>query len=168
MNKWTGILGAVAPTLATMLGSPLAGAAVNALSKKLLGRDNGTLGEVTPLLQTASPDTLLKIKEVEKELKLGLAQTSAALRIGQMEVNKIEAANPNWFVSGWRPAAGWSCVAGLFYTFLLYPLLAWASTNIGLTTPPQIETGILVTMLGGLLGLGGMRGAEKYLGVARQ
>ena len=68
MSKdWGGVLGAIAPTIATALGGPLAGAAVGILSKALLGRDDGTEEELAPLVASASPDILLKIKEAEKE-----------------------------------------------------------------------------------------------------
>lgn len=79
MKNWKDILGAVAPTLATVLGGPLAGAAVGALSKALLGRDNGTEEELAPLIAQANPETLLKIKEAEAALKLGLANAGVKL-----------------------------------------------------------------------------------------
>lgn len=85
---WKQILGAVAPTVATALGGPLAGAAVGALSSKLLGKPDGTEDELAPIIQQANPDTLLKIKEAEKELKLGLAAAGVKLE-------EIEAADRN-------------------------------------------------------------------------
>ena len=78
-KNWGDVLGAIAPTIATALGGPLAGAAVGVLSKALLGRDDGTEEELAPLVATASPDVLLKIKEAEKELKLGLATAGVKL-----------------------------------------------------------------------------------------
>ena len=79
MKHWKEVIGAVAPTIATALGGPLAGAAVGALSKAVLGKPDGTEDELAPLIQQASPDTLLKIKEAEKELKLGLAAAGVKL-----------------------------------------------------------------------------------------
>lgn len=77
--EWKGVLGAVAPTIATLLGGPLAGAAVGALSTALLGKPDGTEAELAPLVASAAPDILLKIKEAEKELKLGLANAGVKL-----------------------------------------------------------------------------------------
>lgn len=88
MKNWKEVIGAVAPTIATALGGPLAGAAVGALSKALLDKPDGTEDELAPLIQQASPDTLLKIKEAEKELKLGLAAAGVKLE-------DIEAADRN-------------------------------------------------------------------------
>lgn len=78
-KDWKGVLGAVAPTLATLLGGPLAGAAVGALSTALLGKPDGSEEELAPLIASAAPDVLLKIKEVEKDIKLGLANAGVKL-----------------------------------------------------------------------------------------
>lgn len=85
---------------------------------------------------------------------------------GQMEINKVEAANASVFVSGWRPFVGWVCGGGLVYTFIGQPLLSWASLIWNFPIPPNLDMGTLITLLGGLLGLGGMRTAEKIKGVA--
>lgn len=78
-KKWRDVIGAVAPTIAAALGGPLAGTAVAALSKALLGKDNGTEDELAPLLASASPETLLKVKEADNALKLGLAEAGVRL-----------------------------------------------------------------------------------------
>jgi hypothetical protein len=94
--------------------------------------------------------------------------------LAQVDVNKIEAASSNLFVSGWRPAVGWVGVAGLSYQFLGYPLMQWAwALGQGidlipqsLSTPPDLNVEQLITLLAGLLGFGGMRSFEKHRGVA--
>lgn len=87
----------------------------------------------------------------------------------QIGVNQVEAASPSLFVSGARPAALWVCVIGLGMQFLVAPLLTWGSTLYGhpLILPPM-DMGTLLTLLGGMLGLGGMRTAERIKGVARE
>ena len=85
----------------------------------------------------------------------------------QTEINKVEAASASVFVAGWRPAVGWVCVAGLFYTFLLRPLLAWASGMVDVPVPPPLDMGDLFTLLAGMLGLSASRTFEKVQGVAR-
>jgi hypothetical protein len=80
---------------------------------------------------------------------------------GQLKINEIEAASPSLFVSGWRPAVGWVCVAGLAYQFLIYPIaLSW------LPGISSLDMGTLLTLLLGMLGIGGLRTAEKLQGVA--
>ena len=98
-----------------------------------------------------------EFKQLEADLQLALAQT---------EVNKVEAASADPFKSGWRPAAGWVCVLGLLYQFLLQPLLAWGSVIQGYAAPPVLELGDLYGLLFGMLGLGAYRSFEKTKGKA--
>lgn len=98
-----------------------------------------------------------EFREIENKIKLDLAQ---------LDVNKTEAANPSLFVSGWRPATGWVCNLGLIYQFLLHPVLAWLAQVKGFPVPPPLDTGTLLSLLGGMLGLSGLRTTEKIQGVA--
>lgn len=105
----------------------------------------------------------LKIKEQELEFfKLAAAQDQ-----GQMEINKVEAGNPNLFVSGWRPFVGWVCGLGFAWATVLQPMAVFtlAAFHHSMVTP-QIQTEILIQALFGLLGMGGMRMMEKKWGVA--
>lgn len=85
---------------------------------------------------------------------------------GQLKINEVEAANPNIFVSGWRPFIGWVCGSGLVYAFVGQPLLAWTSSIYSFNIPPVLDVSVLLTVLGGLLGLGSMRTIEKLNGVS--
>jgi hypothetical protein len=94
---------------------------------------------------------------------LKLQQSGELTQIaGQMEINKAEAANPSVFVSGWRPAIGWICGAGFAVQFVVGPLAEWGSTLAGHPVKfPQMDTGTMMPLLLGMLGLGGLRTAEK-------
>jgi hypothetical protein len=86
----------------------------------------------------------------------------------QTAINALEAQNSNLFVSGWRPAVGWVCVAGLFYTFLLKPLLPWAINVLHISIVgvlPDVPMADLIVLLSGMLGLSIMRSVDKYNGV---
>ena len=86
---------------------------------------------------------------------------------GQMDVNKAEAANPNVFVSGWRPFSGWVCGLGFGVQFVFGPLAEWGSALYGHPVKfPPMDTGTMMPLLLGMLGLGGLRTAEKIQGVA--
>jgi len=86
---------------------------------------------------------------------------------GQMEINKVEAASSSIFVSGWRPAIGWICGAGFAVQFVIGPLAEWGSALAGHPVKfPMMDTGTMMPLLLGMLGLGGMRTAEKMQGVA--
>jgi hypothetical protein len=86
---------------------------------------------------------------------------------GQMQVNAIEAASPNWFVSGWRPAAGWICVAGIGVQFVIGPIFTWLTALFGHMIPfPVMDLTMLLPMLASMLGLVGARSFEKVNGIA--
>jgi hypothetical protein len=117
-----------------------------------------------------APVTGLLDKYIEdKDQKNSLAHEIATLAqkqahesaLAQVEVNKVEAAHKSLFVSGWRPAVGWSCCFALVYSTILAPIL-----GIWFTVPP-VDSSLLTTVLMGMLGLGAMRSAEKVKGVQR-
>jgi hypothetical protein len=91
------------------------------------------------------------------------------LLLGQLEVNKVEAGHKSMFVSGWRPFVGWTCGIGMAYNFIIYPLLKFIVV-ISMEMPPELpvlESGELMTLLLGMLGLAGYRTYEKKQQVAR-
>jgi hypothetical protein len=94
-----------------------------------------------------------------------LAQLAADTEIAkaQIAVNQAEASSGNTYASSWRPTVGYTCVAGLGYTFLLQPLLPWFAALLGATVPPlpALDTNVLMTLLLGMLGIGGMRSFDK-------
>jgi len=85
----------------------------------------------------------------------------------QLDVNKAEASNPNVFVSGWRPFIGWVCGLGFGVQFVFGPLAEWGSSLYGHPVKfPPMDIGTMMPLLLGMLGLGGLRTAEKIQGVA--
>ena len=103
------------------------------------------------------------------KLELLKLQQSGELQqiAGQLAVNQAEAQNASTFVSGWRPSVGWVCSSGFAVQFVLGPLLEWGSALLGHPTKfPQMDMGTMMPLLLGMLGLGGMRTAEKLQGVA--
>lgn len=89
--------------------------------------------------------------------------------IAQVELNKVEAQHRSWFVAGWRPFIGWVCGLSLLYNFIIRDITAWAMCmyNNTLTPPPELAMEHLLTVLLGMLGLGGMRTYEKLKGKAK-
>lgn len=105
-----------------------------------------------PAQQAAAKLELLKLQQSGE-----LAQIT-----GQMEINKAEAASSSIFVSGWRPSIGWICGAGFAVQFVIGPLAEWGSALAGHPVKfPQMDTGTMMPLLLGMLGLGGLRTAEK-------
>ena len=103
---------------------------------------------------------LFKMKQAgdfkELEIQLEVIKT-------QTEINKIEGQSANMFVAGWRPGAGWVCVLALAYEFLVRPIAIGVFQQ---TELPSLDN-MLFELLFGMLGLGGLRTAEKFKGVAR-
>jgi hypothetical protein len=76
---WKSIVGTVAPGIATALGGPLAGVAVRALSEKLLGHSDGSEADVEAAIMGATPDTLLKMKELDYDFKKHMSDAGIEL-----------------------------------------------------------------------------------------
>lgn len=88
----------------------------------------------------------------------------------QMAINQVEAQHRSTFVAGWRPFIGWVCGTALAYNYIVRDIIAWVITNWGdqtLTMPPALAMEHLITILGGMLGLAGMRTYEKLSGRAK-
>ena len=109
------------------------------------------------------PDPEAKAK-AETELRESLMQWDQ----GQMKVNEAEAGNASIFVSGWRPFVGWTCGVAFAYHYVLQPVALFVAALFGKTVVlPAFAMESLLTVLLGLLGLGGMRTYEKFKGVAK-
>lgn len=120
----------------------------------------------------AAADAKLKVMEIAQRGELAQLEAESRLAQGQLEINKADAQSNDAFQRRWRPAAGWVCVLGLGYTFLFQPLFPWLvkviALALGSTAPipdlPEIEIDYLLSLLGALLGLGGLRSFERVKG----
>lgn len=87
--------------------------------------------------------------------------------LAQIDVNKTEATSGSLFVAGWRPFVGWAGGAGLVYSTIVEPLVSWVARISGYTGEfPVINNELLLYVLGGMLGIGGLRTIEKIKGVS--
>ena len=77
----------------------------------------------------------------------------------QTRINEIEAQHRTVFVAGWRPFIGWVCGVALAYNFVIRDLFIWAMKPE--VVPPALQMEHLMTVLLGMLGLGGLRTYEK-------
>jgi dienelactone hydrolase len=118
------------------------------------------------LLERWFPDPQKKA-EAEQQFMLLMQEQDFRKVIAQLEVNAKEAASPHLFVAGWRPAVGWCCAAGFLWATIGQPVIAWVAIAKGWPAPPAIDTEVLLYVLGGMLGLGGLRSFEKTKGVTK-
>lgn len=110
----------------------------------------------------------LKLLELEQSGQLAELKAETDLALQQIQVNLVEATSLDPYVSRWRPSVGWVCVMALGYTYLLQPLLPWVMRLFGIVVAdlPALQTGELMPLMFGMLGLGAFRSYEKVKGVA--
>ena len=120
------------------------------------------IGPVTGLLDKVIEDKDQKAQLAHEIATMSDNHAQQAL-MGQLEINKAEAASGSLFKGGWRPFIGWVCGVAFAYHFVLQPLIVFGVSAAGVDIPelPEFDMGSLMTVLMGMLGLGGMRSIEK-------
>ncbi len=110
-------------------------------------------------------DRFVETDDEKRAFKVVMARMAQEPNKAQVELNKIGAGHRSIFVAGWRPAIGWVCAVGLGYAFLIHPSIQWATCTFGeCLTGPEIPTDIMLELVIGMLGLAGLRTAEKLAG----
>ena len=126
------------------------------------------IAPVTGLLDKFIEDKDQKAK-LAHDLATMAERHAQELAKGQLEINKAEAQHRSLFVAGWRPFVGWTCGVALAYHFVIAPLVLFAAAIAGAQIPelPTFDMESLLTVLMGMLGLGGLRTFEKFKGVSK-
>lgn len=129
---------------------------------------------IVAIINKVVPDKAAQVA-AQAQLQLLLAQGQlqeeltqlTALTSAQSDVNKVEAGSSSLFVAGWRPFVGWICGAALALCLIVGPIFTWITALAGHPTPfPTLDSNLLMTLLFGMLGMGGYRTFEKVKGVA--
>ncbi len=128
----------------------------------------GIIGPLLGPLIDKIPDVNEK-RRLAAQVENSILSALTGVVMAQIEVNKEEAKHTSIFVAGWRPAVGWICGIALGWNFILQPIMMWVAFlfAVDLGDAPRLDTGELMTVLLGMLGLGGLRTYEKQSGVAR-
>ena len=110
----------------------------------------------------------------DKDQKAKLAHDIATMaerhmheaNMGQIEINKAEAQHRSMFVAGWQPFLGWGLSFAMLWHFVLAPVTIFGFAYSGMPAPdlPVFDMDSLMTVLLGMLGLGGLRTVEKIKG----
>jgi hypothetical protein len=157
----------------------IAATAVPAVASLFLGPAGGAVvGKIADIaMQVFGTNEASKITEAMQndQQKADAFKTALAALVasdqGQTATNTAEANSPIFFVAGWRPFIGWVCGFGLAYQFLALPLLTWVLAVIAVITGkqapplPPVDIASLLTLVGGMLGLGTLRYMDKKAGV---
>lgn len=115
----------------------------------------------TDLIDRLFPDKIAQAKEREEYL-LKAQELDNTLAQAQSAVNQVEAGNTSIFVSGWRPAVGWTCALAFLYHMIIVPLGQWYLSLKGIKYDmPVFNDALLSTTLTGMLGLGMCRTVEN-------
>lgn len=126
---------------------------------------------IDKLIQPVSKilDKFVADKDLKAKLKHELDTEIHKANMAQIDVNKVEATHKSLFVAGWRPFVGWICACALAYHFILQPILVFTISVYGVSvTLPDFDMNSLMTVLLGMLGLGGLRTFEKVQKVSRE
>jgi len=126
------------------------------------------IGPVTGILDKFIEDKDAK-NAMAHEIATMAEKAAHEAAMAQVEVNKMEAQHRSLFVAGWRPFIGWTCGIALAYHFVLNPLILFGVAWAGVEIPalPEFDMGSLMTVLMGMLGLGGLRTFEKVKKVTK-
>lgn len=112
------------------------------------------------------PKAKLAAAQAVQEHETEILKLFSAADVAQAETNKVEAANSNIFISGWRPFVGWVAGIGFAWAVVIQPVILFICSIFHYNVQvPQLPMEILMQALFGLLGLGAMRTYEKKLGV---
>jgi hypothetical protein len=145
--------------------------ATQGLFSGISGLFNSVVGAITgkaPL----TPEQQAALLKQANDMQLQALVADQAIAQAQADINKIDAASSNPMQKLWRPAIGWVCVLGLFYQFFICTLAPWCikvgALVIGhadklalIPALPPLDKNTLMSLLFGILGLGGLRTWEK-------
>jgi hypothetical protein len=126
------------------------------------------IGPVTGILDKFIEDKDAK-NAMAHEIATMAEKAAHEAAMAQVAVNQQEAKHKSLFVAGWRPSVGWICSIAMGYHFVLQPLIIFGAGMAGVAIPelPQFDMDSLMTVLLGMLGLGGLRTYEKQKGLTK-
>lgn len=140
LSKIGGIIGAVAPTIATALGGPLAGMATKFVSNALFGHQDGTADDIQAALLNPTGDQLAALKKIDADFKVQMKSLDIDLeRIAAGD--RDSARQMQMATRSWLPEALSILVTIGFFGIIVYIL------KYGL---PQSGSEALLLLLGSL------------------
>jgi len=126
------------------------------------------IGPVSNILDKFVEDKDQKAK-LAHEIATMSERHAQEIALAQISVNAAEAASGSLFKGGWRPCVGWVCAIAFFYHFVGQPIIIFIVALTGAEIPelPEFDMATLLTVLGGMLGIGGLRTYEKKQGITK-
>jgi len=142
-EDWKNLVRTVAPGLATALGGPLAGAAVQTISTAVLGKPDGTEEEVAIAVASGGADALLKLKEAENAFAIKMKELGVDLE--KVHAGDRNSAREREAKTGdvWTPRILAATIIGGFLAMVASVLLGKVT---GITDP--VAAGMIGTLIG--------------------
>jgi hypothetical protein len=132
-----------APKIARELGGPLAGAAVEALSRAIFGKEAASEDAIAEAVETATADQLIALKRADNEFQIALRQ--AAVEEQKIDAgDRASARDRQAKMDDWTPSVlGALIIAGFFLTL---GVMVARRLPEGAETEFSIMLGALATM----------------------
>lgn len=125
------------------------------------------IGPIIDKLVDRIPDPAAR-ERARLEAEATLLSASIEEMKGQVSINVEEAKHQNIFVSGWRPAIGWSCALAFAFLYVVAPIVQWIAQMYGVVILlPKFDSDALMSLTFGMLGIAGFRTFEKVKGVTK-
>lgn len=146
------------------LGDLMGGAVNVSPIGDLVSAGSALIDRLVPDPQAAAA-AKLKLLELRQSGELQKIADESGLMRAQAAIDKTEAASPNFFIAGGRPAIIWVCAAAFAWSYVLGPFVAFFLSATGDPVRlPVLDLSAMMPVLLGMLGLGGMRTVEKLSG----
>jgi len=139
---WDSILKTVAPILGTAIGGPFGGMASKFLIEKLGGDENTTEDQMQKMIETASPETLLKLKECDNEFKLQMRELG--IKEKDLEVKDRADARAMGIKTTLLPQMIISTIFVATFALIMYTVF---NTTLDMTETQKAMTNILLGIL---------------------
>ena len=112
-------------------------------------------------------EEMRKLEELRQNGDLARLNAHVQLMIAQIKVNEESAKSGSVFVAGARPFIIWVGGFSMMWAGIVHPLLTWvwAFAEMAGEAPPMIDSGAIVGIVSGLLGVSSMRSYDKSKGV---
>jgi hypothetical protein len=104
----------------------------------------------------------LEMFKLQQQGAFAEIQNGFNLMLENIKVNANEAMHSSIFVAGWRPFIGWTCGVALAYNYIAMPFIVWVTKCFYPEAPtmPALDMTELMVLLGGMLGIAGLRSRE--------
>jgi len=127
-KKLGGLIEAIAPTIATALGGPLAGMATRAISGALFGHQDGTVDDIQTALLNATPDQLSALKKIDADFKVQMKQLD--INLEQIaEQDRDSARHMQIETRDWIPRVLAVLIVGGFAIITGLKMSGWSTVN---------------------------------------